>query len=139
MAIRGCQRLGSLLPNQFSIGAGLSHSYLRIARLSAASFSSFNKPSPTHFNNEDKPPQVLPNKWKVRYIELTDMPPEPKQNPLTFEEYKQKHLLSFEEYEAKLKSNYKPDTIKKAYEVYIRSSYKGYLIELEQINPGIIL
>ncbi len=138
MAIRGCQRLGCLLPTQFSIGVGLSRSCLRIAKLSAASFSSFNRPTPTLLN-EDEPSHGLPNKWKIRYIELTDMPSESKQKPLSYEEYKQKNLLSFEEYEAKLKPHYKDDTIKKAYEVYCRGSYKGYLIELEQINPGVIL
>jgi hypothetical protein len=61
--------------------------------------------------------------------------------PLSFEEYKKEHLKSFEEYREKLKKVYDcaDEIIQKTYEGYCKGSYKSYLIEREQINPGIIL
>ncbi len=70
------------------------------------------------------------------------MPSESQQKQLTFEEYKQKHLISFEEYEKNIKLYYKDDDtvkIEKSYEAYCKSGYNGYLLELKQFNPGIIL
>ena len=62
-----------------------------------------------------------------------------RKKPLSFEEFKAQHLKTFKEYKELHREYYDDKDIERGYELYTRGRYKGYLIEEEQVNPGIIL
>jgi hypothetical protein len=81
----------------------------------------------------DEPDLVLDNfSEKVRPRQIDNQ-------LLSFEDYKKEHLKSFEDYREKHKKYYDDEIIEKSYEGYCHGCYNSYLIEREQINPGIIL
>ncbi len=82
---------------------------------------------------DDEPDQILANfSEKVRPHQI-DNP------PLSFENYKRDYLKPFGEYRAEYEKYYSDEIIRESYEDYCQGSYNSYLIEREQINPGIIL
>jgi hypothetical protein len=57
---------------------------------------------------------------------------------LSFEDFKQRNLKTFDAYREEHKNYYDEETIRLGYEGYCKGNYKSYLIEIEQINPGVI-
>lgn len=76
----------------------------------------------------------LPPGWKERFIVID----EPREPPLSYDDFKQQRLMTFEKFRMRHKKYYDDVTIQKGYEGYCKGSYSSYLIELEQYEPGII-
>jgi hypothetical protein len=83
----------------------------------------------------------VPDTKKAFYDQLFEENRFMKKPVAGWKDYKRERLKSFEEYGEKLKKCYGCDDeiIQKTYEGYCKGSYKSYLIEREQINPGIII
>lgn len=132
----------------------------RVARAGISNVADVSKHSSKPLTS-DRVSLRLPEGWTRRRIELTETQNNPssqqksrklalKKEPiLSYEEYRNKFLKGYKAYQEErvndyLQAGYRLEEIdwkkiKKSYEIYCKSAYNSYTIELEQDNPGFIL
>ena len=133
MAIRACCGSMGVTPNRFSV-LGRNPTFRSQIRKVMYSTKEDDLDARKVFENNRfiEPP---PTGWKERFIVICD----DSSPTLCFEDFKQRNLKTFEEYREEHKKFYDDERIRIGYEGYCKGNYKSYLIEIEQINPGIIL
>jgi len=138
-------------------------SSLPAAKIAKAKFSNLADSSKYSSKplNSDRLSIKLPDGWTRRRIELTELQNDPSsqhksrslasksEHPMSYEEYRSKSLKGYSQYQKErvkdyLQAGYKlaeidMGKVKKSYEIYCKSAYNSYKIELEQDNPGFIL
>lgn len=132
----------------------------RIARASISNVANLSKHSSKSLTS-DRVNLKLPEGWTRRRIELTETQNNPsssqkssrlalkKESILSYEEYRNKFLKGYKAYQEErvndyLQAGYRLEEIdwkkiRKSYEIYCKSAYNSYTIQLEQDNPGFIL
>jgi hypothetical protein len=122
---------------------GRPHAQLRMAKAMKSTMRDYHDVQKLFDDNRFI--EIPPRGWKERFIVIADesnhtsLHSHAQSDPvLTFDDFKRQRLKSFDEYKNEHKKYYDDETIRKGYEGYCRGCYKSYLIEREQINPGII-
>lgn len=130
----------------------------RVARASISNMGNLSRHSPKPLSS-DRVSERLPEGWTRRRLELSELQNNSnshqqrrtmkKETVLSYEEFKKKFLKSYQEYRKECVNDYLKagrkleeidhEKIKKSYEIYCKSSYNSYTIELQQDSPAFIL
>ncbi|MBS0648509.1 MAG: hypothetical protein JSS10_04695 [Verrucomicrobia bacterium] len=130
----------------------------RVARASISNMGNLSRIPPKPLSS-DRVSESLPEGWTKRRLELTELQNNSnshqqsrtmkKETVLSYEQFKKKFLKSYQEYRKECVNDYLKsgrgleeidhEKIKKSYEIYCKSSYNSYTIELQQDSPAFIL
>jgi hypothetical protein len=156
--LRASHSLPPTTKARFSNPLSISLPSSRIARAAISNMGNRSRHSPKPLSYRVS--ESLPEGWTKRRLELTALSnnssshqqsrqTRKKEPALNYKEYKDKYLKSYSEYHKECVEDYlkagrrleeiDQEKINKSYEIYCKSSYNSYTVQLKQDNPGFIL